>query len=274
MASLKVTLINVGWGDSILLESEDGGIPHYGLIDSNDTSTLRSSYIFLRRYFEKADIDIASSKPIFQFVLLSHAHTDHGQGLKALMKEFGTEYFWYPKTLRQGMLGNLLRYANRSTNVGSHEALHTSKILPNFGPAQMSILWPQDQDNGISNNENDNSVVLILRLDRVSFVMTGDAEKDVWLQIAPSIPRSTRFFKVPHHGSVNGTFDNNTTVWLNHCPRSAKLGVSSHVRPFEHPDQEVIDLFDNDNRRYYRTDRHYHLTFETDGRRTNVMYWH
>ena len=272
MAILKVTLIDVGWGDSILLESEDGGTTRYGLIDSNDTSTLRSSYIFLRRYFEKAGIDIDESKPIFQFVLLSHAHTDHGQGLKALMREFGTENFWYPKSLRQGMLGNLLRFANRSTNVDWHEALHTDKVLPNFGPAQMSILWPRD--NGINTNENNNSVVLVLRLDRVSFVMTGDAERDVWLEIATSIPQSTRFFKVPHHGSINGTFDNDTAVWFDDCPNTAKLGISSHVRPFEHPDQEVIDLFDSNNRRYYRTDVQYHLTFETDGRRTSVMYWH
>jgi competence protein ComEC len=273
MASLKVTLIDVGWGDSILLESQDGGTTRYGLIDSNDTSTLRSTYIFLRRYFEKADINISDSKPIFQFVLLSHAHTDHGQGLKAIMREFGTENFWYPKSLRQGMLGNLLRYANSSNNVGWHEALHTDKVLPNFGPVRMSVLWPQD--NGINSNENNNSVVLVLLLDRVSFVMTGDAEKEVWTTIRDSIPRSTRFFKVPHHGSVNGTFgDDNKAVWLDQCPRSAKLGVSSHIRPFEHPDQEVIDLFDTNNRNYYRTDKQYHLTFETNGRRTKVKYWH
>jgi competence protein ComEC len=272
MAKLKATLIDVGWGDSILLESENGGKTNYSLIDSNDTSTLRSSYIFLKRYFEKAGKDIASEKPIFQFVLLSHAHADHGQGLKALMREFGTENFWYPKSLQQGMLGNLLMFANKPGNIGSHESLEVSKPLPDFGGVQMSILWPRDGQ--IDDNENNNSVVLLLRLDRVSFVLTGDAEKDVWLQIAPLIPRNTSFFKVPHHGSVNGTFDNNNPVWLNNCPRTAKLGISSHIRPFKHPDQEVIDLFENNKRKYFRTDKHFHVTFETNGRQTNVIYWH
>ena len=43
MSELKATLIDVGWGDSIFLETDDGsGNRLYALIDSNDTSTLRS----------------------------------------------------------------------------------------------------------------------------------------------------------------------------------------------------------------------------------------
>ena len=32
-------------------------------------------------------------KPIFDFVMLSHAHADHAQGLKSLMRSFGTKNF-------------------------------------------------------------------------------------------------------------------------------------------------------------------------------------
>lgn len=53
MASLRVTVIDVGWGDSLLLEADNSSGPYYALIDSNDTSTLRSSYIYVKRFFEK-----------------------------------------------------------------------------------------------------------------------------------------------------------------------------------------------------------------------------
>lgn len=95
---LAATLIDVGWGDSILLESEDeNGELHLGLIDSNDTVYLRSTYIFLKRYFDRISEKISGKSRLFDFVILSHAHLDHGQGLKAIMKEFGTENFWYPQ---------------------------------------------------------------------------------------------------------------------------------------------------------------------------------
>ncbi len=95
-------------------------------------------------------------------------------------------------------------------------------------------------------------------------------------QIGANIPGTTQVFKVPHHGSVNGTFDNaGGTPWLDHCPHGAKLAISSHVRPHTHPDQEVINAFDGQGRPYYRTDRHHHLTFcTTDGNTVDVNYSH
>ena len=62
MSSLSVTLIDVVWGDSILIESQDdSGQSYYALIDSNDTTYLRSSYIFLKRFFEKKKIELANA---------------------------------------------------------------------------------------------------------------------------------------------------------------------------------------------------------------------
>lgn len=284
MARLKVIMIDVGWGDSIFLETEyANGRIKYGLIDSNDTATLRSSYIYLKRYFEKAEIDIADSKPLFDFILLSHAHSDHGQGLKALMKEFGTKEFWYPKSLSWGSCADLIGFAGKSTNVGHQEALDDSKILPSFGDVKMSVLWPHrdpaDPDAGINrDDENNNSVILRLELNQVSFMLTGDAEADVWHTVAPMIPANTEFFKVPHHGSVNGSLESDkvTPTWLNNCPAAAKLGISSHIRPHTHPDAEVIQLFEGNHREYYRTDLHYHASFETCGQAgdTVVRYFH
>ena len=274
MSSLSITLIDVGWGDSIFIESRDNNNQsHYALIDSNDTTYYRSSYIFLKKLFEKKAVRIPQDKPIFDFVLLSHAHTDHGQGLKAVLKAFGARHFWYPKSLNWSGLANLIRYANRSkVNVRHHQSIDNTKILPQMGDVDLEILWPpRDQIDLV--NENNNSVVLILRLNGISFVLTGDAEEDVWHQIAHKIPTGTRFFKVPHHGSVNGTFDQaGNTPWFNICPSNALLGISSHVRPFSHPHHRVINLFTN--RDYYRTDEDYHVTFTTDGSGINVKYSH
>ena len=50
MGKLNITLIDVGWGDSIFIEHEDdAGNHYYGLIDSNDSKEIKSTRIFIER---------------------------------------------------------------------------------------------------------------------------------------------------------------------------------------------------------------------------------
>lgn len=274
MSELNITLIDVGWGDSIFIESIDNnGNSTFGLIDSNDTVYFKSSFIFLKRFFEKKRIAVDDNKPIFDFIILSHAHTDHGQGLKGIMKHFGTRRFWYPKSIEWSSLSYLIQYGNRSNNVEFHQSIDDTKVLPNLGDCSMDIIWPPY--NYTNHDENNNSIVLVIELNGKSFLLTGDAEEEVWANIANQIPSNTQFFKVPHHGSVNGTFNaQGNSDWLQNLPQQSVLGISSHVRPFTHPDQEVINLLNNNNRTYFRTDKHYHITISSDGNSTSVKYSH
>jgi len=274
MSTLKVTLIDVGWGDSIFLESIDENEQHhYALIDSNDTSTLRSSHIFLKRHFEKKGISVPSPSRLFSWVMLSHIHADHGQGLQRILKDYGSENFWYPKSNSNPIFfSKLQRYSNRYSRVNEHQAIDNKMEPPDFGDVEINVLWPKEDQ--IDENENNNSIVISLTLGDVSFVLTGDAEIEVWNEIHNEIPANTRFFKVPHHGSSNGVFDGANTPWLDSLPPEAVLGISSHIRPFSHPSPEVVAKFDSKGREYYRTDKHYHLTYATDGADVKVKYSH
>lgn len=274
MSKLRVIMLDVGWGDSILIESEDNqGNPHFAVVDSNDTSSNRFTLNFLKRRLQTRGIDYRSQKHFLDFVLLTHAHTDHGQGLKAVMKEFGTKEFWHSKSSNWSSMGNLLSYARRSSNVAHHQAIDDNRDLPDFGDVKLDVLWPIE-GNPSEADENNNSVVITLTLGNTTFLLSGDAEKEVWQHIAPQIPANTSFFKVPHHGSVNGSFDGRNPAWLNQCPNNAVLGISCHIGRFGHPHQRVIDLFQNQARTYLRTDKHYHLIFETDGQTTQKYFHH
>jgi beta-lactamase superfamily II metal-dependent hydrolase len=277
MTTLRATLIDVGWGDSLLLESQDNaGVSHYGLIDSNDSSTLRSSHIFLKKFFERRSISVPSPTRIFEWVLVTHAHADHGKGLKRTLRDFGTDRFWYPDPAKKpAFFADLVRYASRPQNsrVGQCDVIDTSKVLPSFGNASMDVLWPTPSLRPA--NENDNSVVLVVTLGAASFVFTGDAEADgVWSNIPSQIPAHTQFLKVPHHGSDNGTFGSNGgTPWLNQIGPNCKLAISSHVKPFNHPGPRVVNQLQKHGFTY-RTDLHYHVTVETDGQKVDVTYSH
>ena len=274
MSILRVIMLDVGWGDSIIVESEDDhGNQYFAVIDSNDTPNNRFTLNFLKRRLQTRGIDHSSEKHFLNFVLLTHGHTDHGQGLKAIMQQFGTREFWHSKSSNWSSMGNLLSYARRSSKVERHQAIDNSRALPDMGDVKLDVLWPI-AGHASAADENNNSVVLTLTLGDQTFLLCGDAEKEVWQHIATQIPPNTRFFKVPHHGSVNGSFDGSNPAWLNQCPDQALLGISCHVGRFGHPHQQVIDLFENQSRTYRRTDRHYHLVFETDGHTTREFYHH
>lgn len=263
MSQLKIILIDVAWGDSIFLESIDNnGNESYALVDSNDSTNYKSSLIFLRKYFQRKFGTSKINKPLLDWVLLSHAHTDHGQGLKEIMRTFGAKNFYYPKSLDNSSLAHLQQYAN-SAHI-PHQAIDSNRLFPDFGDAQISILWPQPDQ--LSSNENDNSIVMNITLNGQSVILTGDAEERVWNSIGNNIPNSTVFFKVPHHGSRNGSLDrHNNGTWTNHCPNNALLGISTHNRPYDHPDPKVLTAFDNDGYTYLRTDNNYHLEVILDG---------
>lgn len=280
MSKLSVTLIDVGWGDSIFIESVDStGKAHYALVDCNDTTYNNSAYLFIKRFLERKQVKIEGTNRLFDFILLTHGHDDHANGIQAMMKNFKTDWFWYPKSVEYGGVAKIIKYANQNrAKVNQHQAIDNTKILPPLGDAQLKVLWPPYNPTGpfTTDNENNNSIVLALTLANVSFILTGDCEAENWHQInanLTSIP-GIAMFKVPHHGAINGVFDQNNTPWLNTLPATANLAISSHIRPYNHPAPKVVAEFDRRHINPFRTDLHYHLTFTTDGTSTEVQWSH
>ena len=277
MSRLAVTWIDVGWGDSIILESEgDNGLVRYALIDCNDTNVSRSSFLFVKRFLELRQIDLSARFPLFDFVLLTHGHADHSTGIQALMSHFGTDWFWYPKTTHGGAI-KVVHYANRfPQRIKRHQAVDQTKQLPNFGDVELKVLWPPHTTDGPydKHNENNNSVVLSLKLGKNYFILTGDCEAENWPGIVPVMPKTgVRLFQVPHHGAYNGVFnDQNETPWLDKMKKSVKLVMSSHIRPHHHPHPSVTAEFDYRKLKYFRTDEHYHITIETDGSKVKTKW--
>jgi len=272
VSTLSVTLIDVGWGDSILIESVTGvGEAHYALVDCNDTNVSRSSYLFVKRFLERRNVGLDSGRRIFDFVLLTHGHADHANGIQAMMRDFRADWLWYPKSVEHGGFAKILRYANRyQAMVNRHQAIDNTKVLPELGDVRLRALWPPYTATGPfdANNENNNSVVLALTLGQVSFLLAGDCEADKWPQIVAELPQipGLAVFQVPHHGAVSGVFDaQGNAPWLDALPTGIRLAMSSHIRPHNHPAPEVIQELKDRGIEAFRTDQHYHLTFTTDG---------
>jgi len=283
MSYLSVTLIDVGWGDSILIEASDGSArPRFALVDSNDNAEKQywPTRNFLRKHFGSRENEFQVEKPFFDFVMISHDHSDHGTGLKRIMKDYGTGNFWHPKVVRDEsvIITHLMDYANHHNVQINEQAVDSEDELGDIGDVQIDVLWPPP--GVIEPNPNNNSVVLLLTLDRVSFLLTGDAEGKVWDQIAGQIPQNTRVVKVPHHGSQNGTLYHGVSPLvdrLDNFPVKAHLGISCHPNypnRFDFPHQQVLDRIGQRPYPYYRTDHHYHITFIAENNDVRIKYSH
>lgn len=284
MSHLHVTLIDVGWGDSILLEASDGNSPRprFALIDSNDNADRDywPTWNFLRKHFGLREGEFQVTKPFFDFIMLTHDHSDHGSGLKRIMKDYGTRHFWYPKVKveQSVVVANLQAYANHASVQIPHQAVDSNTQMGSLGDAAMDVLWPYP--NRIESNPNNNSIVLALTLQGNTILLTGDAEGKVWTSIVNSIPQNTLAFKVPHHGSRNGTIHNNGFPWvdqLDTLPVKPHLGLSCHPtfpNRFNFPDPAVLARFEQGGYGYCRTDLHYHITYILDDQGLKVKYSH
>jgi beta-lactamase superfamily II metal-dependent hydrolase len=276
MPQLWATFIDVGWGDSILLELEDGSPNHrFALIDSNDTSNWPNAYGFLKRHLERyaATAGVgALPYPLFDFVVASHAHADHTSGLQRIIKLYGADRFYFPR-FNHGASAPFARLVNwASTHIQNGSAVTNQRrylSYPDtfvFGPAQCSVLWPPPPPAGAPNdpndrnNENNNSLVLAIKLQDVVFVTTGDCEAENWRQQAGGgawkigLPaHHLKFVQVPHHGAQNGLFDSHGNnpmldqirdLHVAEASVSPMLGASCHPKPYGHPDAAVAGLLD------------------------------
>jgi len=164
---LTVSVIDVGEGDSILIESPVG---RKILIDAADRKMVKRSLIpFLCRRGVK-HIDL---------MILSHLHEDHMGGLPAVMQALTVDKVLQPINLVVG----------ESINLGegvSAQVLHA---------------------NAAEANENNNSVVLRLRYGHFSMLLAGDNEQEGEAEIlrSPADILQSTVLKVGHHGSNTST---------------------------------------------------------------------
>lgn len=247
---LKISFIDVGQGDSILITTPDnkhilidgGGKPKTQYSDFDIGEEVLKPYL-LKHGIKKLDI-----------VVSTHSHDDHLLGLVPVMKSFevgkfikpdaagddGYEPFFKNVFLKDRNIVSVKR--GDVIKVGRHVVLHV--LNPGDGEA----------------DENNSSLVLKVVYGEFSVLLTGDMEAEIG-KVLKNFDIGCDVLKIPHHGSRDA-MDEEFLDKANPCAAVICVGKNS----FGHPDESILDMIEKRGVKLYRTDRDGEVIITTNGR--------
>jgi competence protein ComEC len=258
LGKLRVTALDVGQGDSLVLDLPDGRVM---LIDGggfvgSPVDTGKTVLIPELRGRRRNRIDV---------MVLSHPHPDHFTGLVSTLESFDVGELWDTGQGRKEGAGPIYRafierVRARGIPIKGPRELCGAQA---FGEATVRVLGPCP-DFVAGRDANDNSFVIRVQLGEHAALLTGDAEKEAEEELVHRHGDELRadLLKVGHHGSRTSS----TPAFLARVRPQLAL-VSCGVRNrFGHPHPETLKKLDARGITTVRTDHVGGTTWTTDGR--------
>lgn len=242
--NLVVTVLDVGQGDSILIETP-GGLNY--LVDGG-------GYLFERsnRVSDRVLYPALYSKNIHELdaIFLTHNHVDHSQGVEELI------FDGYPvKNLFMSVQTNNDQLLNQQLVPVS--LLKKGSVIEGSDGVTISVHNPEGQISPKADEEQNNaSLVMTVSYKNTNLLLCGDIEAEVEKQLvaelqALSTERDFQIIKIPHHGSKTSS----TREFIQAIdPEMAVISVGAN-NSFDHPSDEVMDRLNEEVITALRTDQ-------------------
>jgi competence protein ComEC len=253
---LRLTMIDVGQGESMLLEIpgaasvliDTGGSP-FGGGSFDIGSRVLAPALWARRVRQLGTL------------LVTHGDPDHIGGATSILSDFNPRFAWWGTPVPPHQPSrDFLEAAGRQ---GSVIAFRRAAEEFSVGAARVRVLHPPPPDWERQKVRNDDSVVLEVVYHDVALLLTGDVSADIERRIAPQLtPARLRVLKVAHHGSRTSS----SRVLLDSWKPQIALISCGRGNTFGHPAPDVLARLESIGARVYRTDRDGEITLESDGR--------
>jgi len=243
--NLRVTYLDVGQGDSTLIQFPDGKV---ALIDGGPDKKVLED-LGRKLPFYKRGIDV---------VFLSHPHADHMVGLIYVLQRYKVGRVVVTEGIHE--TPEYREFIDIVKNKNIPMTLAREGVAFDFsGGVKMNTLYPHT---GISSdNPNDLSEVLLLTFRNNEFLFTGDLEKDATeSMLSRSKKLRVDVVKVPHHGSKDA-YDENLYAMLK--PEVAVISVGENK--YGHPSLMTLSFFEKIGIKYFRTDKEGDISLFSDG---------
>lgn len=258
---IKMTFIDIGQGDAVLVESPSGRSIVLDTGGAVDTGGAGDQSVQAFNPGEKVLLPFLRYSGIstVDLLILSHPHTDHIQGAWALldsvtirMLAVSPQFTGHPEGARL-----VQSFAQKGTQIRKVSEGETILFGENI---VIEVLSPHD---GGWLGENDNSLVVRLCFGELHVLFTGDAEQAPLEALVKKMAGRlhAEIIKVPHHGSANAWVEQ---LYREANPKAAVISVGPNV--FRHPSPRILDGLARLGIPVLRTDRRGAVIIRSDGK--------
>lgn len=241
--NLRLTFLSVGQGDATLVGLPDG---KHMLVDGG--GRFGDDEMRVGRMLAPALHSLGVER--IDFLVLSHEHPDHLQGVLWAAAYFEVGEFWESGVPSASRQYQELKWvlAARGIPVRSLTAARPAFAA---GGALVEPLWPPDAVVAASGDANDSSLVFRLRHGKGSVLFAGDlggeAEREL---VGRGVPLACSLLKVAHHGSRQSSSDS----FLAAAAPNAAVISAGYGNSFRLPAPSTVARLQRRGIRVYRTD--------------------
>ena len=258
--TLRLTMFDVGQGESILLEAPSGAKM---LVDTGGAPFGGSFGIGARVL---APALWARGTRALDTLLLTHGDPDHIGGALDVLADFVPGQLWTGIDVPNHRPTADIRDA--AARLGTSVDHRRLGDIETSGAARVRVLHPPPPDWERRRVRNDDSVVLEVVYGDVALLLTGDISAEIEREILPRLTRApTRILKVAHHGSRTSSSQALLSEWR---PQFALISAG-RGNTFGHPAPEVLRRLEEIGATVLRTDLDGQITIETNGYETTVQ---
>ena len=251
---LHVTMMDVGQGDALLVTLPDG-----------KTLLVDTGAVSLNGEFDIGDRVLgpalrARGITRLDYLAITHGDPDHIGGAASIVRDFRPSDIWYGTYVNNHEPSMALQAAALKTRATWRWLLAGDRL--EIGGVELRIHHPGPADWQRQRVRNDDSLVIELRFEQVSVLLTGDIGRDVEEALATTLDLlPIVVLKSPHHGSGTSSSDE----FLRKLRPRVVLISCGRANPYGHPVPHVLGRYAGTDSRVYRTDLDGQVELTTNG---------
>ena len=250
-APLKVTFVDVGQGDGIVIECEDTTL----VIDGGEYERRNAILRFLRNE-EIKTIDC---------YIASHPHADHIGAAADIVNAFDVRTVMMT-TFSEINVPTTVSYETFMTAVDAENCdvlFASAGESYTFGELKLDVLSPSVE----TGDYNNMSLVIKMTYKDNTLLFTGDAEAEIEQQLLDSgADLSAQVLKIGHHGSSTSSCDSFISAVL---PQIAVISCGLN-NDYGHPHRQTLDTLEKYEITVYRTDQSGNIVVYGNGKEVTV----
>ncbi len=223
-SSLRLWIFDVGQGDSILFDTNDG---QQILIDGGPNNSVLSQ---LAKALPLTDKEI-------DLVIVSHNHADHLSGVNAVLEHYKVNLIWISGAEYDSQTYRKFKALVAEKQIKT-ENITAGKTFNLNGLTGIALYPLESFAARAPDNPHDASLVTFWQYGQTTVLLTGDAENEHEADmLARGIVKHADILKVGHHGSVTSS----SLPFLEAVtPKIAVISAGRNNR-YGHPHQTILD---------------------------------